>query len=106
MNIISDQIIELHKELTGLLNENLPVESKYLLRKLFRDIQIEYNDLISIYSTWEHSNKGKSFSEFINSNKNFEKLPLEIKDVNFIKQNFASIDISKYPVFNRLCIKI
>ncbi|HEY4756056.1 MAG TPA: hypothetical protein VIH28_08385 [Ignavibacteriaceae bacterium] len=106
MNITSDQIVGLQRELIGLMTETLPLVQKYWLQKLFREVSAEYNDLLNIYGNWEDQNKGKSFQEFLTLNSEFKILLLIIKDITFKKSDFINIQMTKYPTFNLLFTKI
>lgn len=102
MNITSDQIVKLEREIFGLMTEVLPLSQKYWLQKLYKEVFSEYNDLINIYANWEHKNKNKTFDDFLTLNIEFKTMPLEIKDITFKKSDFSSIQMSKYPIFNSL----
>lgn len=72
----------------GLLNEKLPLKTKYWLARLFKEVETNKKDFVDIYKEWAETNKSEDYQQFLIDNEELALTEIDIKDYTFDIEQF------------------
>lgn len=77
-----------HLSFKGLLNEKLPLKTKYWLGRLYKEVESNKKDFVDIYKEWAETNQSESYQKFLTDHEDLALTEVDIKDYKFDIEEF------------------